>query len=190
MSYDYKAEMRADEEREQKKRLEKKRRKRKMWMCLGSIPAFFVLIILVSGVWYVGGGYTYREEIGDHFDNADKMNTPEAIIAELELAKAGMHKLGLENDMYSRWFTWEQTPHHRMSYQYELVDTIIQRAWDVIEWKNITYEDNTTTDNLNDVYNEKVRSLRGMISDDTDSVARGAYMMNVHPIQILLRCIH
>jgi len=170
------------EEYVERKRLEKKRMKRKALGWLSMIPISIILAILISVIWSMGGAYTYYNEAGAHFENAQKMNVPEAIIEELELAKEGLRSLGLEDDMYSRWFHWEKTPHYQMSYQYERIDTIIERAWDVIEWRNLTYEDNTTTEILDDVYHEKVNHIREMINLEMHEVAYGTYMMNMHPV--------
>ena len=168
------------EERRKKQEREERNAKIKILATLVLCP-LLCGIIIVSGV--MGPGYTFQYKVHGHMENAYYADTPDLMIAELEKAKQGMKDLGLEEDMYGAFWPWGKTPDMRMDYQYKHIDAIIDRAWAVQEWINITYGENaTTTEYLGDVYEQKMKNVRKFIQDEgwSDDIAHEAYFVNYH----------
>ena len=91
----------------------------------------FVVTLVIAIVYGANGvvtvNYAYERQVGGHIRNAFEVNTPEAMISELNKSVAGMHALGLVDGMYAAYFLWEQTPDRSMSFQYEYIDQLINR---------------------------------------------------------------
>lgn len=151
--------------------------------------AVFSLGFLVAGLAYGAYGtvavhYPYEREIGGHVRNAYEVNTPEAMIVELNLSVRGMRGLGLREEMYSAFFPWERTPDRSMAFQYSFIDQLINRTEAVIAWRTLAYSGNTTPETLGDVYEQKMDNLRSFMREGceeaavcTDWIAREVYLL-------------
>ncbi len=130
--------------------------------------------------------FNYDREVGGHVLNAYEVNTPEAMIAELNLTVSGMRRLGLTEGMYSAFFPWERTPDRSMGFQYQFLDQLINRTEAVILWRTLAYSGNSTPETLGDVYEQKMDNLRSFMTEGcgeasvcTDWIARDVYFLHV-----------
>jgi hypothetical protein len=148
-----------------------------------------ILLIFVSVVAFIALGfsqyyvhYQYEKVIGSYMDNAKDMNTPDKMLEQLNLARAGMLNEGLTEDMYGAWIFTK--PDNSMKFQYEHLDSIIERVKAVQEWKDKTYgnSSNSQTESLGDVYEQKMDNLREFIMEDTrsDWIAKDAWYVHKH----------
>lgn len=153
----------------------------------------FLLALVAAIAFYAYGAvvvdFAYQREVGGHIRNAYEVNTPEAMIDELNRSVAGMHRLGLTDAMYSRYFPWERTPDRSMAFQYEFLDQLINRTEAVILWRTLAYNGNTTPETLGDVYEQKMDNLRSFMTEGCDSayvctdwIAKDVYLLNVAPV--------
>lgn len=149
----------------------------------------FVVTLVIAIVYGANGvvtvNYAYERQVGGHIRNAFEVNTPEAMISELNKSVAGMHALGLVDGMYAAYFLWEQTPDRSMSFQYEYIDQLINRTEAVILWRSLAYNGNSTPETLGDVYEQKMDNLRSFMIEScteryvcTDWIARDVYYLN------------
>jgi hypothetical protein len=156
---------------------------------MGVIRGFGVVLLLISVVAFITiaifHGYTsyeYERDIGSHMDNARDMNTPSRMIEELQLAKQSMIDAGLKDDDYGAWIF--KKPSNSMKFQYEHLDSIIERAQAVEEWRQKTYgnESNTQTESLGDVYEQKMDNLREFIVEEvrSDWIAEKSWFIKNH----------
>ncbi len=138
----------------------------------------FITIIVIHGYT----SYEYERDIGSHMDNAKDMNTPSRMVEELDLAKKGMIDAGLKDDDYGAWIF--KKPSNSMKFQYEHLDSIIERAKAVEDWRQKTYGNNsaTQTESLGDVYEQKMDNLREFILEEvrSDWIAKDAWMLKYH----------
>lgn len=154
-----------------------------------------LLLVAVPVLWAVGAivttvvvetqdNFSYRPEFNNkvhgHIENAYYANTPEFMIQELEAAEDGMRELGLDEGDWCDMRPWKQTPSCSMAYQYDHLDSIINRARDVQKWRDTQQ---AGADQLNDVYGAKMSDLRSFIKEDgwSDDVALNAYYVEHHP---------
>jgi hypothetical protein len=108
------------------------------------------------------------------------------MITELNLTVVGMRRLGLTEDMYSAFFSWERTPDRSMAFQYQFLDQLINRTEAVILWRTLAYNGNSTPETLGDVYEQKMDNLRTFMTEGcgeasicTDWIARDVYYLHV-----------
>src|SRR3989442_1080743 len=152
----------------------------------GVVFAIALTVAIVYGVnGVVSVNFAYEREVGGHIRNAFEVNTPEAMIAELNKSVRGMRALGLTDQMYAGYFAWERTPDRSMAFQYEYIDQLINRTESVIAWRNLAYSGNTTPETLGDVYEQKMDNLRSFMIEGcsqrnvcTDWIARDVYYLN------------
>ena len=144
-----------------------------------------VLAIVFSSWEAVVVSFTYEREVGGHVRNAYEVNTPEAMIRELNDTVAGMRRIGLVEGMYAAYFPWERTPDRSMAFQYEFIDQLINRTEAVILWRSLAYGGNSTPETLGDVYEQKMDNLRSFMTEGcsartvcTDWIARDVYLIN------------
>src|SRR2546427_10596713 len=146
----------------------------------------FALALTVAIIYGTNGvvsvNFDCEREVGGHIRNAFEVNTPEAMIAELNKSVRGMRALGLTDAMYAAYFPWEQTPDRSMAFQYEYIDQLINRTESVIAWRKLAYSGNTTPETLGDVYEQKMDNLRSFMTEGcsdrwvcTDWIARDVY---------------
>lgn len=148
----------------------------------------FLFVGIVGGFHYnfvKNVEYPYEVAVGSHFNNAYKMPTPEGILAELNLAMEGMERLNITPNLYSKWFSWEETPDNSMVFSYAYINDVINRTEAVIEWREQSINNNT--EQFQDVYEKKVESIRLMIGDDrgyilVDRPIKKAYLLEQYPI--------
>ncbi len=151
--------------------------------------SIFVITLVIAIVYGANGvvtvNYAYERQVGGHIRNAFEVNTPEAMISELNKSVAGMHAIGLTNDLYAAYFPWEQTPDRSMAFQYEYIDQLINRTEAVITWRTLAYSGNSTPETLGDVYEQKMDNLRSFMIEScteryvcTDWIARDVYYLN------------
>ncbi len=148
----------------------------------------FLFLGIVAGFHYnfiKNVEYPYEVAIGSHFNNAYKMPTPEGILKELNLAIEGMEKMEITPDLYSKWFSWQETPDKSMAFSYAYINNVINRTEAVIEWREQSIYNNT--EQFQDVYERKVESIRLMIGDDRgyiliDGPIKRAYLLETYPI--------
>ena len=152
----------------------------------GIIFAVTLVVAIVYGAnGVVAVNFAYERQVGGHIRNAFEVNTPEAMINELNRSLTGMRALGLTDEMYAAYFPWEQTPDRSMAFQYEYIDQLVNRTEAVILWRNLAYSGNTTPETLGDVYEQKMDNLRSFMIEGcsqryvcTDWIARDVYLLN------------
>lgn len=142
--------------------------------------------ILIYGYSYYTN-YQYEKIIGSHMMNARDMNTPSRMLDELNLAKHGMVEEGLTKDMNGALFF--KKPSNSMDFQYEHIDSIIERVKAVDVWYNKVYKSETgqQAETLGDVYEQKMDNLRDFIMEDTrsDLIAHNTWLIQ-HNIPVYL----
>lgn len=147
------------------------------FILMGSI---LLLIGVVAGHIYTD--YQYEKVIGSYMDNAKDMNTPDKMLEQLNFAKQGMINEGLTEDLYGAWIFTK--PDNSMKFQYQHIDSIIERVKAVQQWQIKIYgnESNTQTENLGDVYETKMTNLRNFIMETTrsDWIAKDTWYVNKH----------
>lgn len=118
-------------------------------------------------------------------ENAYAMNTPSRMIGELELAKKAMLEAGLTKETYGAMFF--KKPDNSMAFQYNHIDSILERCRAVEDWYNQVYVKQSGTEILGDVYEQKMDNLRDFIMEDmrSDWIARDAWYIINHPIWYL-----
>lgn len=141
--------------------------------------AIIALAFMFVGSYLVS--YEYDKTIGSHIDNAYEVNTPGRMISEIEKAKQGMLDAGLTPQDYGAVFF--KKPDNSMEFQYQFLDSIIERAKSVELWYNMTYDGKqTSTESLGDVYEQKMDNLREFIMENgrSDWIAKEAWMAKNH----------
>ena len=145
-------------------------------------------VLLFAGILVydmTGPGYAYNKAVSSHLLNAYELNTPEAMKAEILLAKQGMKDLSLESSDYCSILYWEQTPDCSMSMQYEYLDGLVDRVDSVIDWKDKMYAaNNTAVETLGDVYEQKMDNLRYFLTEggESDWIGRETYYAKNYPV--------
>jgi hypothetical protein len=156
----------------------------------------FCIVVVLTFIGLIIGGcvvsWKYETTIGAYMENAQDMNTPDGMLEQLVLCTNAMRKNGLTDNLNSKWIF--KTPSTSMRFQYNHIRAIIERAKAVEQWKNQTYKTTGTsqTENMGDVYNQKMENLRHYITNQTrsDWIARGAWYVNLNffwymPVHIL-----
>lgn len=150
-------------------------------LCIG-IP----IILMLVGLTLMGlavGEITVSKEFDKachgHMENAYWSNTPELMIKELELYLDGIEELGIEEDDYGAFFSWDKTPDKRVSFWIEHVEGIINRTYSVISWRDQAYKNGSTPESLGDVYEQKMDNLRGFLKQGgwSDETVKDAYII-------------
>jgi hypothetical protein len=160
-----------------------KQKAKKMWT--GIILVTTILIVLNMTVWYVdasGASFEFQNKVHSHMENAYYANSPELMKTQLQECVQGMRELKLTPDMYGAFMPWDRIPSKQMQYQYQHIDSIIQRVDYVIEWRDSMYNNTTgiQPEQLGDVYNQKMDNLRSFIKAEgwSDWIAHDAYYTN------------
>lgn len=125
--------------------------------------------------------YKYELVIGSYIENAYEVNTPERMIAEISKAIKGMETENLKPEDYGAFFF--KKPDNKMEWQYDFLDSIIERANAVIEWRE-KIEKSTEVETLGDVYEQKMDNLREFLKENgrADWIASSAWVIKNHPI--------
>ncbi len=149
-----------------------------------------ILIAIILTIGIFGGligfwiysyyvNYEYERQVGAYIENAYEVNTPERMISEIMKAKEGMIKLGLTDEMYGAWIF--KKPDNKMSWQYDFLDSIIERAVAVKDWRD-KMEKSQEIETLGDVYEQKMDNLREFIKEGgrSDWIANDAWLLDKH----------
>jgi len=128
----------------------------------------------IAGMVYgtLGPDYRYNNAVHSHIENAYYAADPYTMKAELQACIDGMHELGLTEDMYSHYWWWEQTYDRSMIWQYDHLDSVLVRCDEFISWA-----ENGTTQQLQDVYSAKLDAVVAFLKTDgwSDWIAKDAY---------------
>lgn len=156
-------------------------------MGTGSVITFgFLGVLCVLGViglicQAVYVDYQYESQIGAYFDNAVDCITPDCILTQLNLGYQAINNSGLtENDYGALIF---KKPNNKMTFQYQHLDAIIERANAVQDWKNKIYANGTQAETMQDVYTQKMDNLRKYITGEgyrSDWIANDAWYLKYH----------
>jgi hypothetical protein len=147
-------------------------------MILLVIASFCMIVNLTSR------DYIYRTEVGSHIENAYYSADPNTMRTELMDAKQGMQNLGLTDNMYGAWLPWDLTPDRQMKWQYKHIDSILTRIDEFESWeasqKTITGGQLSSSQQMQDVYTQKLDNVRKFIKDDdwSDWIAHDAFAYN------------
>lgn len=146
-----------------------------------ALTAAAVSLVLLSLVvlpvwWHFGPRVEYQREVHGYMVNAYYSNTPELMVENLQQARDGMVALGLRAELYGGLYPWEKTPDNRMSFTYDLIDSIIRRAEAVADDRERQIKAGTS-DEFKDVFEEKMDNLRNFIKEEgwADDIAEDAY---------------
>lgn len=154
-----------------------------------------VAVCILTFVGSIVGGFyvntavmpTYTRAVSSHLDNAYELNSPEQMLEEVELAEQGMKDLGLHENMYTQFWSWDQIPSNSMKFQYTYMKGLKERIQSVIDWKANTYGKNNTSESMGDVYEQKMINLRKFIMENADGshsrsdwIAKDAWYYNMH----------
>lgn len=153
--------------------------------------ALLIFGSIAFGVYQYYVSYQYDKTIGSHLDNAYEVNTPERMIVELQLAKQGMINSGLTEDNYGALIF--KKPSNSMAFQYNFLDSIIERAQAVQIWYNNVYNTNgSTQESLGDVYEQKMDNLREFILENgrSDWIANDAWYVKNHIVLYLFGALY
>jgi hypothetical protein len=162
----------------------------------------YLLILLVaisisSGVLVLFYGsvnveYPYNQAVQTYRDQAFRSQTFEAVRTNLILMENGMRSLGLTSNMCDLTFSWQCTSIHKMAYEYQLVDTFINRTTYYINFYRGNVSAQTGTQFLS--YSDQLHQLQNAFMQDPssglcygymsspciDSIAHNAYVLNFH----------
>ncbi|MEK6879898.1 MAG: hypothetical protein AABY22_09840 [Nanoarchaeota archaeon] len=142
-----------------------------------------VLVMLGFGFYSYYITYSYERDVGSHIENAYEVNTPDRMINEIKLAKQGMVDSGLTEDDYGALVF--KKPDNSMRWQYDFLDSVIERAEAVQTWYNQTYGSGEgVTESLGDVYETKMDNLREFLKEGgrADWIARDAWLIKNHKV--------
>lgn len=174
-----------DDEKKQKVDYFTKRKKDlvRMWTSIILLSLFLVIANVVVGVTDAStASYEFQNKVHSHLENAYFANSPELMKTQLQECEQGMRELKLTSDMYGAFMPWDRVPNKQMAYQYQHIDSIIQRVDYVIEWRDAMYNNTTgiQPEQLGDVYNQKMDNLRSFIKAEgwSDWIAHDAYYTN------------
>lgn len=163
----------------------RKKPKSKLFQNYTLVYFFLLGIIILIGiisamVFQITMKPEYTKNVHGHMVNAYYSNTPELMIENLEKAKQGMINLGLTENLYMSHYSWEQTPDNKMDYQYKHIDSIIERAYDVIEWREDASHESGTQ--ANDIYEQKMKNLRNFLKSEgwSDDIAYETWLAHNH----------
>lgn len=158
--------------------------KRNVILCI-----IMLLTLTVSGIWYeTSVNYEFNNEFRSHIKNANVANTPELMISEFQKAQQGISNLGLNNSDYSSLWWWKETPDHCIEFYIILLDSFIERAEDIIEWRNNV----NVTEDFNDVYRQKIINLQDELvtKDETTDIRNDGTFGNVFGSYKVSRGLH
>lgn len=127
----------------------------------GIVACVLVIIGLISIDAYIN--YEYERDIGSHMDNARDCLTPDCMLTELNSAKQSMKDAGLTDNMYGAIIFKKSS--NSMKFQYQHLDSIIERVQSVKEWE-VKSQEQGNFEGMKDVYNEKMNNLRLYIHDE------------------------
>lgn len=139
---------------------------------------FFIVtaILTVASAGYVslGPGYVFQNKVHAHIENAYYAADPYTMRNEIQAAIAGMYELGLDEDLYSNYWYWDHTPDKQMKWQYAHLRSTLTRCDEFIAWA-----EGNSTQQLNDVYTQKLDAVRGFLKEDgwSDWIANDAYLL-------------
>lgn len=143
----------------------------------------FVLVVflIVFGIYHYYTNYTYEREIGAYFDNARDCITPECILEQLQDGKQAIINAGLNENDYGAFIF--KKPDNSMKFQYTHLNSIIERAEAVKQWKEQVYSNQSSGETMKDVYNEKMDNLRNYIHAEgyrSDWIAEDTWFIKYH----------
>lgn len=157
---------------------------------LGTLCLFAFIGIIIGGI---SVNYKYERDIGAYFDNAVDCITPECILTQLNAGYTAINNSGLTPDDYGAWIF--KKPNNKMTFQYQHLDAIIERAEAVKQWKEQVYSNSSAGETMKDVYTEKMDNLRNYITAESyrsDWIAKSAWMLKYHffyKVWVYLICI-
>lgn len=130
--------------------------------------------------------YQYEKSIGAYFENAEDCINPECILGQIKQGRQSIIDAGLTEDLYGAWIF--RKPTNSMSFQYTHIDSIIERAEAITQWKEQVYSNQSSGEVLGDVYTEKMDNLRKYITGQTvgefgsrsDWIAKDAWYQKNH----------
>jgi hypothetical protein len=122
---------------------------------LGIVVCVLVIISTIMMGVYIN--YEYEKQIGSHMDNARDCLTPDCMLTELNSAKQAMINEGLKDDDYGAIIFKKSS--NSMKFQYQHLDSIIERVQSVKEWE-VKSQEQGNFEGMKDVYNEKMNNLR------------------------------
>jgi hypothetical protein len=149
-----------------------------MWvMCI--ICVFGAIGLIVYGCFV---DLDYETKIGAYMENSRDCLTPECMYEQLGSARMTMVNAGLTSSDYGAYFF--KKPDNSMVFQYQHLDSIVERVKAVIEWKASTYGPEAKgIETMKDVYNEKMNNLRLYIHGEgsrSDWIAKKAWYVKNH----------
>lgn len=142
--------------------------------------------LVILGIYIISAvfvNWNYEKVIGAYVENAYEVNTPQEMIAQIQLAEQGMLHEGLARDDYGAIIFTK--PDNKMSWQYTYLDNFIQRAEAVEIWYNNTYSGKVqATESLGDVYEQKMDNLRQFLKEGgrADWIAEDTWYVKNHII--------
>src|SRR3990167_5586926 len=146
-----------------------------VWKVLAvSVTASMIFWPALAISKWTGPDYEFQYNVHSHMENTYFSYSPEIYIESLVKCKQGMMTLGLTNDTYGKYWSWEKTPDWRMDFQYRHIDGLILRGQELIQWR----ENNNGTPTFTDVYNQKMQNIRNLLKADgdwSDDIAREAF---------------
>ena len=163
---------------EEWKKAKQRRFNRTVYTTIFLVALVIAVPIVINAYGDIVVLYQYRRVIGAHLENALDGSTPDLMKQELIAAKQGMISEGLQTSDYGKFWAWQQTDDYKMDFTYRYIDGLINRTDYVIQWRN-TYINATTSQTLQDVYDEMLANLR------TEYNRRGPIDWTAYPTWIL-----
>jgi hypothetical protein len=153
---------------------------------IGAIGVAILVMALLASCVVIGANimwlnFEYNSKIHAHFENAYYSADPTTMEKELLLAKQGMLDSGLTPDMYDAFWPWQKTPDRKMEWQYAHIDSVLSRVGEFKRWEE-SQTSLTSSQQMKDVYTEKLDNVRHFIKDDggwSDWIAHGAFTLNL-----------
>jgi hypothetical protein len=158
------------------------KRRIKVFVSLGTI---FLLIYISMYVYSLFVHNDYENRLGGYIANSVDTITPESFKEQLLLFKAAMIKEGLTEDKYGALIFKNQK--NSMKFQYQHIESILDRADAMIQWQEASYETPTQTtyspEAFRDVFNDKMNNLRNYINEGnirSDWIAKDTWYLENH----------
>lgn len=144
-----------------------------------------VLCVVASVVtdmrWGLNASVPMEQEYTNYLNAAHELYDPLLIVQTLERALQGIENLGLRPTDSGAIFSWNVNYYHTVEFNIDQINSVIAYGYNVIEWKEQSYYNNTIIENVNDVYNEKVVHLRDLANNPNTHNIKVAYCFNNKP---------
>lgn len=156
-------------------------------ICIVLCIAFAMITVSGLCIGSFDAGYKFNSKVHGYFENAYYASDPVTMRENIVKARDGMKTLELTDDMYGAWLPWDKTPDRKMMWQYQHIDSVLIRIDEFQKWESS--QSNTGSQQMQDVYTQKLDNVRHFIKDDggwSDWIARDAFVIRDYFVSVIM----